>query len=112
MENHFAGIVGWEKFAGQWYLRMKLAEPHVKHVWPGSPSERAPEGEMRRLIDEVLTADDVRSVINNRREAAQRGYSTADMRLLWRAMESCPLRHRGRDDDRGPKPNGPSLRPL
>jgi hypothetical protein len=109
MENRFKGIVGWEKFAGNWYLRLKLAEPHIKPVWPGVPSMEKPEGELRTLAEEVLAAEDVRRAMSDPREAAARGYSGGDVRLLWRAMESYPPRRRKRrDDDHGPRPRSPT----
>ena len=108
MTNYFAGIVGWEKFAGNWFLRLKLAETQLKRVWPGFPSDDMPEGELRRLTEEVLSADDVRRIMSDRHEAVKCGYSGSDVRLLWRAMKSYPLRRKDRRDDRGPRPRGPS----
>lgn len=108
MKRHFAGIVGWEKFAGQWFLRMKLAETHVKAVWPGLPSERTPEGELRRLSEEVLSADDVRRALTDAQYAMSQGYTGGDVRLLWRAYQENPMRERGQPDDRGPRPRGPA----
>lgn len=108
MKKCFARIVGWEKFAAQWFLRMKLAETRVKHVWPGLPSERTPEGELRRLSDEVLSADDVRRVLTDAQYAMSQGYTGSDVRMLWRAYQENPLRERGQPDDLGPRPSGPA----
>lgn len=90
MKGHFRSVVGWEKFAGQWLLRMKLAEPQLKNVWPGSPSVTEPAGEVRRLPDEVLTIEDVVRALTDTEERRKRGYGEEDLKLLWQALSDYP----------------------
>ncbi|MGE0061426.1 MAG: hypothetical protein AB7T86_05035 [Xanthobacteraceae bacterium] len=96
MKSLFESIVGWEKFAGQWLLRMKLAEPELKSVWPGPPSADKPYGETRLLRDEILTVADVTHAVTDERYRRQKGYSGSDMKLLWQALSDHPGNPRGR----------------
>lgn len=90
MRSHFHSIVGWEKFAGEWYLRMKLAEPDLKSVWPGPPTVSEPRGEVRCLVDEVLPFPDVTRALTDAMFRREHGYNSRDLKLLWRAMLDFP----------------------
>ncbi len=109
MKGHFESIVGWEKFAGQWLLRMKLAEPELKSVWPGPPSVGPSRGETRLLRDEVLTVGDVTRAVTDEHYRREKGYSNSDIKLLWHALGLHPDNKRGGRRPR-PEPRGPSLR--
>lgn len=95
MDSQFKSIVGWEKFAGQWLLRMKLAEPALKKVWPGPPSLSEPQGEVRLLAEQVLTISDVTRAVTDSLYRADLKYSEQDLALLWRALGDYPDARRG-----------------
>lgn len=107
MKGHFESIAGWEKFAGQWLLRMKLGEPELKTVWPGPPTADKPYGETRLLRDEILTVADVTRAVTDEGYRRAKGYSNSDIKLLWRALAEHPGNHRG--GRRPPPPRGPAL---
>lgn len=107
MKGHFRCVVGWEKFAGQWLLRMKLADPTLKAVWPGSPSLSEPRNEVRLLADEVLTVRDLVTILTDK-EVRRRGeYSASDLELLWQALSQCPDKPRGAVRNTPRLPEGP-----
>ncbi|PPC99403.1 MAG: hypothetical protein CTY31_10670 [Hyphomicrobium sp.] len=106
MKGHFHSIVGWEKFAGQWLLRMKLAEPELKTVWPGPPSADRPYGETRLLRDEILTVGDVTRAVSDEHFRRKHGYNDSDIKLLWHALGLHPGNNRGGRRPR-PQPGGP-----
>jgi hypothetical protein len=111
MGNYFKGVIGWEKFAGEWWLRMELSEPHVATVWPGSPSLPKPEGEQRRLTEKVLTLAEVRSAVTDSWSVVSVGFSKEDIKLLGRALDACPGGEKGKNAKRAPRhqPPGPDL---
>lgn len=85
MRDRFRSVVGWEKFAGQWLLRLKLAEPELTKVWPGTPSIEKPEGELRTLAEQVLTRDEVTRAVTSRFYRDHHGFTENDAALLWQA---------------------------
>jgi hypothetical protein len=86
---------------------MALAKPKLTTVWPGSDSITEPEGERRRVADEVLTAADVRRAIGESAFAEEKRYSARDLRLLRQAWRAGPGRREGnvtpQHEARGPE---------
>lgn len=96
MSDIFKGIAGWERHGSEMMLRMKLAEPCLRKVWPGAPSIEPPEGEMRLLTEVVLPRADVRKAITDRAYAESCGYSADDLALLRRALNDPPQARKAR----------------
>jgi hypothetical protein len=69
---------------------MKLTQPELRRVWPGAPSLTEPQGEMRILYDELICYDDVLSAVAASPQKPEGKYSTADIRLLGKALENLP----------------------
>ena len=106
MKGHFQSIVGWEKFAEQWLLRMKLAEQQLKPVWPGTPGVERPGGERCLLAEEVLTIGDVTRAVTDAAFRTKSDYSESDIKLLWHALSRYPGNNRGRKASK-PQLDGP-----
>lgn len=67
-------------------LRMKLSQPELRNVWPGTPSLTKPESEVRLLYDEVLPFDDVRAAVDEESTNPDSKFAAADIRLLKDAL--------------------------
>lgn len=107
MGDRFRSVVGWEKFAGHWLLRLKLAEPELTKVWPGTPSIEEPEGQLRTLAEQVLTRDEVTRAVTSRFYRDQHGFTENDAALLWQAMNNCPANRRHMSKRASRLPQGP-----
>jgi hypothetical protein len=94
MGNRYKRVIGWEKFGGEWLLRMALAEPRLTPVWPGSPTIAEPGGELRRVTDEVLTLAQANYIVRDF-PPTQHKVTERDVRLLWQALSQYPPHVRG-----------------
>lgn len=92
MGSRYKGIVGWERYGDLLLLRMKLTQPELRNVWPGTPSITRPESEVRLLFDELLPYDDVKAAIIESTQTPHGSYSASDLRLLGKALGDAPVR--------------------
>jgi hypothetical protein len=102
MSDFFKGIVGWERHGSEMMLRMNLTQPHITHVWPGSPSVSEPVGEKRLLTQMLLTRADVRRAVSGRWYEEDFRFSAGDIALLRRALNEPPRPQKTRHHD-GPQ---------
>ena len=91
MGSRFKSVVGWERYGDMLLLRMKLSQPELRNVWPGTPSLTKPESEVRLLYDELLPFEDVKAAIIESTQNPHGRYSAADLRLLGQALERLQL---------------------